>query len=381
MKVHFTREYIDELLSNIDITEVMKDNGVQVMEGSKHNYFIADFCCGKKDFDNGRIRKNTGFYKCLSCGKGGHAIHFLENVRGLKFPEAVKELAKKAGMPLPQTDIKQQIIDERKRLALSLAVSFYQRQSNDYLQSRGISAEVLKKYRAGYAPGGRNLRNYLEGKGFSKDELLEFKLINKNGLDYLFNRAIIPIYMNGKVIDLYARSVKDNDSVKHLYLYGNTPFLGGYDFLKCDQMAIIYESFIDQLVAESYGIFNGVNSGGAHKFTINHARFLKKKRVCKALIIFDGDKAGREGALVAGALIEKMNINTWVGELPEGTDPADLITKLGAKEFRNQVSGRTFKQFELFCMLNKYDLADIKQYLNEKENRHIQGRIEEKCWS
>ncbi|MFM9280862.1 CHC2 zinc finger domain-containing protein [Paenibacillus jiagnxiensis] len=369
MAIHFSEEFIDQLLAQVDMMQLMEKHHVRVKAGSGENhYYIADFCCGKKDFDNGRIKKSTQTYKCGSCHTGGNAIHFLRNVAGKTFHEAVSELADMAGIPLPedQVDRKQQ----RKEEALALAAEFYHDQGNfDYFLSRGISMEVLKKYKAGYAPGGRTLRSHLERQGFTKEELQEFKLLNRRGLDRFFYRAVIPIVMFGRVVDLYGRAVDDSlAGINHQYLYGDIPFLGGYDFIKSGQLVTIYESFIDQLVAESHGILNGTNPGGAGKFTGKHARMIHNK-TDKAVLLFDGDQAGREGALAAGRMLVDTGVQTWVGELPEGEDPAQMISEKGLDHFKSFLTGKSYEQFEMYCTLQKYSLQDIERYVNEMKSR------------
>ncbi|PAD73064.1 CHC2 zinc finger domain-containing protein [Paenibacillus campinasensis] len=367
--MHFSREYIDELLSRVNMMEVMSRHGVQVKAGSgNNNYFIADFCCGKKDFDNGRIRKSTQNYKCRACRNGGNAIHFLRNVVGMSFIDAVKDLATMVGMDLPEEDGKEREYQKRRELALKLTADFYHKQNNfDYFLSRGISLDVLKKYKAGYAPGGRVLRDYLESQGFTKQELTEFKLLNQKGLDKFFYRAIIPIFMNGKVVDLYGRQVREGNGVKHLYLYGDVTFLGGYDFIEPGKMVTIYESYIDQLVAESYGISNGTNVGGASKFSSDHAKLLKKKAIDKGLVIFDGDNPGRKGAYETGKILNESNIETWIGDLPDGQDPAEILNQEGLESFRNKVAGRPFRKVQMHRDLSQYSVDEIEEYLAEKK--------------
>ncbi|MFB4321670.1 CHC2 zinc finger domain-containing protein [Priestia sp. BR_2] len=365
---HFSTEYIDELLSRVDMMDVMKKHGVRVKTGSgDNNYYVADFCCGKTDFDNGRIKKDTQTYKCEACKTGGNAIHFLRDVAGMTFYEAVKELADMTHMDLPESNGKEQELQKRKELALKLAADFYHKQNNyDYFLSRGISLDVLKKYKAGYAPGGRVLRNYLESQGFTKQELTDFKLLNQKGLDKFFFRAIIPIYMNGKVVDLYGRQISEGKGVSHLYLYGNVSFLGGYDFIESGKMVTIYESFIDQLVAESNGLTNGTNPGGAGKFNIDHARLLQKKKIDRSLVIYDGDSAGREGAYETGNILHNSNIETWIGQLPEGRDPADVLSTEGAEAFRKMVDGKPFQKIQMYRELDKYSIEEIQAYLHER---------------
>lgn len=377
--MRFETEYLDELFSKVNMMDVMEKYGVKVRAGTgKNNYYIADFCCGKQDFENGRIKKETQTYRCESCHTSGNAIHFLRNVAGLSFYEAVCTLAEMTGTPLPESEETRKrdlVMDSemlRKQEALQLAADFFQEQNNyDYFLSRGISLDVLKKHNAGYAPGGRALRNHLQQLGFKKEELIKFNLIHpRNGLDRLFQRAIIPIYSEGKVIDFYGRATDDSKAgVKHLYLYGNIPFLGGYDHLVPGKSVTIFESYIDQLVAESHGYTNGVNPGGASKFGAMHVRLLRRKKPERAIILFDGDNAGRNGALEVGEFLDKEGIDTYIGMLPDGEDPAEILSTAGQKAFQHKVDVRKFEKVKMYTVLSQYSLDDIEKYLKEmKQN-------------
>lgn len=363
---HYSTEFIDQLLKQVDMMEVMKNHGIEVKSGvGRSNFYIASFCCGKQDFDNGRIKKETQTYKCLACKNGGNAIHFLQRVVKKSFQDAVIELANMVGMELPVTDPQEREMKSRKNKAMQLAAEFYSSQTNrDYMLNRGISEEVLIRHKVGYAPGGRALRSHLEQFGYTKQELLDYKLINSKGLDSFFYRAVIPVYMQGKIIDIYGRAVNDNKAgIKHYYLNGED-ILGGYDFIDSKRAVRLFESAIDRLVAESYGIDNGVDSGGAHKFTASHARKLKKKNVKKVMIIYDGDSAGRAGALQTGELLVAEGIDVWIGELPEKMDPAKMLLEQGKDAFVAALyKPKTFKQFKMYTELAQYPLHEIEKYI------------------
>lgn len=312
MGYHFDKEYIDSLLANVNLTDLMEQYGVLIKRGSGNNdYYVADFCCGKTDFDNGRINKTTQTYRCMACQKDHkNAIHFLREVQGMSFDKAVEKLSEISGIALPENkeDSKANL---RKQQALQLAADFFHEQGNfEYFLSRGISLDVLMKHKAGYAPGGRELRTHLQNHGFTKKELEEYKLIHPTkGLDTLFYRAVIPIYINGKVVDFYGRATDDSKvGVKHFYLYGNIPFLGGYDHIQSGKLISIYESYIDQLVAETHGYVNSTNVGSAGKFTSEHARLLQRKGIETAVVIYDGDDAGRKGALDTGEYLRQLKL-------------------------------------------------------------------------
>ncbi|MFB8378153.1 toprim domain-containing protein [Paenibacillus taichungensis] len=380
--MRFETDYLDGIFAKVNMMELMEKHGVRVRAGiGKNNFYIADFCCGKQDFDNGRIKKETQTYRCEACHTGGNAIHFLREVVGRSFYEAVCELAEMTNTPLPEgtsgTAARDLVLDAealRKEEALQLAADFFQEQNNyDYFLARGISLDILKKHKAGYAPGGRALRNYLHQKGFKKEELIKFNLIHPtNGLDRLFHRAIIPIYSKGKVVDFYGRATDDSKAgIKHMYLYGSIPFLGGYDHLENGKMVTIFESYIDQLVAETHGYHNSTNPGGAGKFGIDHIRLLKKKNPNRVVIVFDGDQAGRKGALDAGELLDKEGIDTHIGTLPEGEDPADILSKAGQKAFQQKVDVRKFEQVKMYSILSQYSMEDIEMYLQEMKGELV----------
>lgn len=373
MGQHFENAYIDILLAALDLTDIMEQHGVQVKRGTGNNdYYVADFCCGKTDFDNGRINKSTQTYRCMACqNEHKNAIHFLREVQGLSFFKAIETLSEISGIPLPEN--KEESQEElRKQQALQLAADFFHEQGNfDYFLSRGISMEVLMKHKAGYAPGGRELRNHLQKHGFTKKELEEYKLIHPNkGLDTLFYRAIIPIYMNGKVVDFYGRATDDNRAaIKHFYLYGNISFLGGYDHLQSGKLVSIYESYIDQLVAETHGYVNSTNVGGAGKFTPEHARLLQRKGIETVVVVYDGDAAGKKGALETGEMLDAAQINTHIGTLPEGLDPAEVLSTQGQEKFKSLLDVRTYRQMKMYSLLGQYSLQEIKEYVAEMESK------------
>jgi DNA primase catalytic core len=371
MAMHFTPEFIDALLKRVNMMEIMNKYGIQVKAGQgANNYYVASFCCGKIDLENGRIKKTTQTYKCQSCKDSGNALHFLQRVVELTFHDAVIELAEMYNMELPVEDPAKKESQLRKDKALKLAADFYRAQTNfEYILGRGISQDVLDRHHVGYAPGGRALRNHLEKYGYTKQEMQEYKLINSKGLDSLFYRAVIPVYKRGKVIDLYGRAVDDTkSSVKHFYLYGDN-ILGGFDFINTKGVVKLFEAAIDRLAAESNGIDNGVDSGGAHKFTPGHARELKKKGVNKVMVIYDGDKAGREGAIKTGQILADEGIIVWIGELPDKQDPAKMLHEQGKDAFVEILQKpKTFERFKMYHELSKYSLAEIEKYLSDMKS-------------
>lgn len=376
--MHFSDEFIAELLEQIDLTEVMEIHGVETRRGQGKNDFYVAWCCNKSDLDNGRITKDNIYkgrrrplYQCKSCQKGGSAINFVRDYAGKSFRDAVIWLANHAKMELPNEfkDPQRQAWENRKAHALREAVAFYQSKQHDYFLNRGISRDVLKAMGAGYAPGGRALRSHMEAIGFTKEELIDFRLVNPaNGHDSFFYRAIFPIYMNGRIVDIYGRAVDDKKSnVRHFYLYGDD-ILHGIDRVDPQRVVKLFEGHTDMAVAESFGIANGVTPGGAGKFSEFHARLLKKKGVERVAILYDGDKAGQKGALEAGELLEAVGIQVTVVELPEGQDVAKLLNDGGLDKLNTYSrQSKPFRKFKAFCLMREMPLEYIQDYLNEQQ--------------
>lgn len=210
------------------------------------------------------------------------------------------------------------------------------------------------------------MRNYLEAHGYSKSDLLEYKLINSKGLDSFFYRAVVPIFSYGKVTDLYGRAVDDSKAgIKHFYLYGDN-IIGGIDLIDPKRVVYLFEAAIDRLAAETHGIDNGVDSGGAGKFTKYHATQLYKKGVRRVMVIYDGDDAGRSGALQSGELLQAAGIQTWIGELPDKMDPAKMLQEQGKDAFVNALyNPKSFDKYKMYFELAKYPLHDIETYVAE----------------
>lgn len=364
----YDQEWIRELVESVDLADLMSHYGIKTKRGSGKNDYFVSFCCNKSDFDNGRINKQKKVYQCKVCGQGGDAITFLQKKEGMSFHQAVVSLAHFLDVPIPKQKEKK---DKRRYQAYELAMEFFRQHSHahEYLKKRGVSVDVLEKAHVGYAPGGRMLRTYLTRKGFSKEELIEYELVNSTGMDSLFYRAVIPIFRAGKIVALYGRSVDENKTkVKHFYVNGSK-FLYGIDDIDPNSTVILYESIIDLLVAKSHGIVNGVSAGGAMKINDYHANVLKRKGVKRVVICFDGDKAGYDGALSAGKLLQEHDISVYVVELPPDEDVASLLSKGGKDALLPFTkAARPFSEYEAFRTLDKIDVELIQKYLLEKQS-------------
>lgn len=157
--------------------------------------------------------------------------------------------------------------------------------------------------------------------------------------------------------------------MKHFYLYGEF-VCGGIDNIDPTKVVCIFESAIDRLVAESYGICNGVDPGGALKWSTSHVNLLKAKGVTQTVTLFDGDTAGVQGSLLVGQLLSAENISNHVTQLPFGLDVAEILFKDGVEGLSSYTQKTLpYSRFKNMQLLKEMDFDDILYYLEQLHNK------------
>lgn len=366
----YSPEIIDELLKVTDLKDVITHTGYNVKGKGNTGHINRCPRCGK-NHEHVKANLHKNLFNCFVCGFKGNVIHWIREVEKLGFTDAVERLADISRFELPVLNEETRLRLNRKNTCLSMAVDFYTSQENYYLVDRGISKETISINKIGYAPGGQTLKRYLNDKGFEDTYLFELGLIRKvqnRTLDTFFKRVVIPLYFNGKIVDLYSRAVDDN-KVKHFYLYG-TFIMMGIDEIEVGYPAILVESPINKLTLESQGYENVIAVGGCNKFSNAHVHYLVKKGVKEAFIGFDtGDDsgAGQEGAIEAGRLLVKNDIATKVIQMPFQTDINDFFLNKNKDQFDILLQeAKLYMEYKSFLMLDQIPENLIRKYLGEK---------------
>lgn len=383
----YDRETVDDLLLHVDLETVVRATGYHP-RGTGKNRGVECPSCGK-DGHHCKINTHKGLFNCFVCNFAGNAIHWLRKTKNLGFIDAVEYLAKMFNYELPKDqDFNKKIFSE-KIAALTEAVNFYRNFKSDYLLTRGITQEVIDKFKIGFAPGGV-LKQHLNSKGFDDELLLKVGLIrNVNGklMDAFFNRVVIPIIRNGHVVDLYGRDTTGSAN-KHHYAIGKDIAFNidsivrvgqkvGDEVLSAEERkkipAVIVESPINALTLLSNNYNQVIATGGAFKFTRLHVALLKEKGVEQVLIAYDtGDRsgAGQEGAIEAGELMQSEGIHSRILEFPESTDVNDLFVNGGGmKEFRDLAKkAKPLDMYKAYRFLDSLPEDVLQQYLFEKKH-------------
>ena len=315
------------------------------------------------------VSPDRGMYYCFSTSQGGDMFSFVQVMEGVDFKESLKILASKAGVELVAEDPKKKTERERMYAALHDATAYYvsmleaEPTAKEYLEKRGVTKSTLQKWQIGFAPGPpthgwRMVKEQLESKSYTKDELFKVGLIKgleggKEPYDVFRDRIMFPLNdQNGKVSGFSGRILsKDTEAPKYVNspeteLYKKSELLFGYDKAKHGirqfNFSLIVEGQFDVVMAHQAGYSNTVAVSGT-ALTLHHVQLLERlsDRVVLAL---DADRAGIAAMKRAAELMLKRGVDVKVAEMPLGKDPADIIQKDPA-EFK-QIVGKSVHVIE-----------------------------------
>jgi len=330
------------------------------------------------------ISPDRQMYYCFGCKKGGSLINFVMEMEHLSFVDAVRQLAARAGMELPDRLEDRYASENREKkermyAAMREAGLFYHhclkqpmgREACEYLARRGVSAETAAAFGLGWAPAGWDgeLFKHLTEKGFSPDLLVEAGLCTRSKkdeskyFDWFRGRLIFPIIgTHGRLIGFGARTL-GAEQPKYLNspetpIFNKRRNLFGFNRLKGKNPGriILVEGYMDVIGLFGHGVTSAVASLGT-ALTKEQARLLKNS-VSEVLIAYDGDFAGQKATAEALNVLEAEGLTAKVVPLPEGVDPDEFVRKEGAEAFRALCDGAlSANTFRLRHLKAKYDLS------------------------
>ncbi|MEL7834229.1 DNA primase [Fodinibius sp. Rm-B-1B1-1] len=348
----------EEVRGAADIVEVVEDY-VKLKRSGRSWKGLCPFHDEKTP--SFHVTPDLGIYKCFGCGESGDVFNFMMEMEGVGFVEALRSLADRYGVSLPEEDAEE--FDEEHNLregiyhALKYAGVFFFRhlmetkeaqKARDYLQSRGYDRSIIKKYGLGYAPSdGEKLYRTAIDSGLNEEYLLEAGLVKPSNhgdgfYDAFRGRLMFPIFNpSGKVIAYAGRVLSDNKkTAKYINspqtkVYNKSKVLYGINFAKNDirknDEVILVEGYTDVISLQQYGINNVAASSGT-SLTPDQMKLLHRYGDTITMI-YDSDSAG-ERAMKRGiniALREGMDVKLL--ELPEGEDPDSFVRQFGKDSF------------------------------------------------
>ena len=332
-------------------------------------------------------------YHCFGCGNGGDIFSFLVKYENLSFPEAVKILAKKAGVTL-KASRKDPAKSGEKETLYNInrdSLIFFQdnlsrnEKANKYLSGRGIGKEIQDDFALGYALNSWNaLSTYLSRKGYKPDVLRKAGLVTqgpKGTYDTFRDRIMFPIYdLKGDVVAFGGRSIDGADPKyinspetpifnKRRVLYGLNR---AKDSLKKDGFALFMEGYIDVITAHHHGFTNAVAALGT-AFTQDHGQLLRRF-VDDVVLVFDSDASGIKAAKKAAGMLLESGLNVKTLFFPEKEDPDSFLRSKGKEAFRELLKNPlSIIDFIIKMGGKKHEIADeILEIISRIPNEILQ---------
>lgn len=377
--MYYPDEIVEEVRMKNDIVDVVSGY-VRLQKKGANHFGLCPFHNEKSPSFS--VSGSKQMYYCFGCGAGGNVFTFIMEYENYTFPEAVKLLADRAGVNLPEIEYSEEVKRKESRKARLLEINkeaakyfYYQLRSDrgrkgyHYLQERQLSEETMKKFGLGFASVSSNdLVQYLRSKGYGDDLIQDAGVASfdeKYGLhDKFWNRVMFPIQdINHRVIGFGGRVMGD---AKPKYLnspetdiFDKSRNLYGLNFARTSRQShiILCEGYMDVIAMHQAGFTQASASLGT-AFTIGQANLLKRY-VGEVLLAYDSDGAGTNAALRAIGILKEAGLSGKVINMEPYKDPDEFMKNLGAGEFQKRIEkAENSFFFELRMLEREYDLKD-----------------------
>ena len=378
----FPASFIDEVVNRNTIEDVVGQY-VNLKRSGSNLFGLCPFH-GEKTASFS-VNPDKGIYYCFGCHKGGGVINFQMEIEGLSYPDAVRALAKRAGLTVPEDELYESRYKQQERLwALHKeAARFFHSQlyapvgkeALEYALGRGLTKATLTTFGIGYAPDSwDSMVKAMRAKGYTEQELKDSGLVTvsqKNGnlFDRFRGRLMFPIIdVRGNVIAFGGRIIKnDQDTAKYLnspetLIFNKRKNLFGLNLAKKSKQGslILVEGNIDVVTLHQYGFDNAIASLGT-SLTEEQAA-LMTRYTDQVVLIYDGDQAGQNATKRAIPILEKAGLQVKVLQIKDAKDPDEFLKKFGADRFKlllEESSNRV--EYQLNAIRRKYDLREDDQ--------------------
>ena len=379
------QDFIDEVVQKNDIVDLISRYVTLKRVGNRFQALCP--LHNDKKTPSFSVSPDKQLFHCFGCGAGGTVINFIMAKENLDFMEAVKLLAERAGVPIPdyrsaaEKNRAAQIHEKKKRMyemnAEAARFFFNQliapenKQALDYLKNRKLLNSTIKSFGLGYAPDSWSaLIDFMKTKGYSDQELLEVGLAVKrdNGtyFDKFRDRVMFPIVdLRGNVIGFGGRILTDKENApKYLnspetLIFQKKENLFAMNKAKNSKAGQILamEGYMDVISLHQSGFDNAVASLGT-AFTPQQAELIKRYSD-KVVLCYDADEAGQKATDRAGEILREADIKTKVLKITDGKDPDEYIKVKGAEMFQLLVeNAESFIEYKVHTIEKKFNLED-----------------------
>ncbi|QCR20996.1 DNA primase [Pontibacter sp. SGAir0037] len=387
------KETVDQILAQADIVEVVGDF-VSLKKKGQNMWACCPFHHEKSPSFS--VSPAKGIYKCFGCGKAGNSVQFIMDVEGSSFPEALKYLAKKYGIEVPEEEAPEFTAEQSTRDSLYIVSDFANKhfqqnlQQHDqgsigqsYLKQRGLSQQTIKKFELGYSlEAWSDLTDSALKAGYQQQYLEATGLTvakEDKRYDRFRGRVMFPIHnISGRVVGFGARILKSNDKKSAKYLnspeseiYHKSNVLYGLyqakQAIRMEDRCYLVEGYLDVLSLHQGGVENVVASSGT-SLTEGQIKLISRYTQ-NITVLYDGDAAGIKASLRGIDLILENGLNVEVVTFPEGEDPDSYIQKVGDAAFKTylQQQAKDFLTFKasLFAAESKHNPVKKAEAIRE----------------
>lgn len=380
MKLQETQ--IEEVRNRSDIVEIIGET-VRLRPQGKSFVGLCPFHADKHPSMN--VNPHMGIFKCFSCGKGGNVITYMMEYYKLPFIEAVKQLATRAGILLPEeheqpdSDLQNKmetlraVMIEAQYLYAEMLKNREASQAQKYINARGFSQQTVQQFSLGFSPDSwKFLYESFIKKGYKEETLEEAGLIIRKDdgavYDRFRNRLMFPIHdVSGRTIGFGARQLtNEKGQAKYINspetaLYSKSRVLYGLyqakNAIRNHDAAIMTEGYADTITLHQFGFTHTIASSGT---ALTREQLQLLSRFTKNVFIaYDGDSAGQTATIRGLELALEEGFNVKIMQFPEGEDPDSFIRNRGADAFRSaMLSAQSFLEFRLNALRSDGVLAD-----------------------
>lgn len=380
----FSPEFLEELKYKCDIVEVISQYVPLQKKGGR--YFG---CCPFHNEKTPSFCVNNGWYHCFGCGASGDVVKFVMEMESVSFYDAVKILADKVGLQLPEVKLDPQYAQKKehgdvlKQLMRDVA-RYYRnnlldekkgKDAREYLHNRGLDDEIAKRYGLGLSLDNESMVGYMRRKGYSLKDLEECGLVAnaQRPYDAFANRIIVPIMDSMSNVIAFGGRIYhgEKDVAKYKNSTNTTLFdkgrtIYGINFIKRDKKMngvaykelILVEGYMDVISLGASGIKNAVACMGT-ALTDGQARELSRMTE-NLYVCYDGDGAGKKATIRNVDILSKFVQNVRVISLDEGKDPDETVREGGAEAFlKKQKEALPVIEYKLKLCADANDLGSV----------------------
>lgn len=377
------QDNIEAIKSKLDIVEVIGEY-IQLKPAGTNNFKALCPLHGEKT-PSFMVSKDKQIWHCFGCGEGGDIFGFVQKMEGMEFPEALRHLAKKAGVQLQYQD---PTLANKKTLYQDItraAAEFYHailidhpkaQFVRDYLAKRGVTTESIQSWQLGYAPDAWDtLNNYLvQKKNFKVDDIFQAGMTVKKerGTGYndrFHKRLMFPISdHHGNIIGFGGRWLgPEKDVAKYIntpqtLIYNKSQVLYGLDKAKTEikkqKFAVVVEGYMDCLASHQAGVTNVVAASGT-ALTSEQVKLLKRFTT-EVRFAFDQDLAGDTAAKRGIVVAWQEDLTTKVITVPEGKDPDELIQKNSSAWGEAIAHAQSIMEYYFSTTLAEHDVTQVE---------------------